>query len=62
MRRYRSHLTNRLVKLALVLALVGAVAHGAYINGVRHAIASAQVWAEDGCFLIDFDGEVHEYR
>lgn len=46
----------------LGLALAVIIAHGAYAQGVRHAIESAQVWADGNAFLISFDGEVHEYR
>ena len=53
---------RKLLKLVALLALAACIAHGAYAQGVRHAIATAQVWAEGDVYLVDFDGEVHEYQ
>lgn len=53
---------RKIFKTIALLALAVIIAHNAYAQGVRHAAATAQVWAEGDAFLIDFDGEVHEYR
>ena len=53
---------RKIFKTIALLALAAILAHNAYAQGVRHAAATAQVWTEGDAFLIDFDGEVHEYR
>ncbi len=58
----RGFLMRKLFKIIALLALAAVIAHNAYAQGVRHAAATAHVWAEGDAFLIDFDGEVHEYR
>lgn len=53
---------RKLIKTIALLALAACIAHGAYAQGIRHAITTAQVWAEDNVYLVDIDGEVYEYR
>ena len=52
----------KLVKLALVIALAVMIFHGAYAQGVQHAILSASPYVSSDSILIDFDGQIHEYR
>ena len=50
------------VKLLLALLLGVLVLRGAYAQGVKHAITSACPYVEGTSIMIDFDGQVHEYR
>lgn len=52
----------KLIRRILAVALAAYILHAAYVQGVQHAVATARVWAEDGVYLVDFDGQVHEYR
>lgn len=49
-------------KLIAVSALIFLFARGAYTQGVQHAIASAMPYTDGTSIMIDFDGQVHEYR
>lgn len=49
-------------KLIAVAALIFLCARGAYTQGVQHAIASAMPYTDGASIMIDFDGQVHEYR
>ena len=49
-------------KLIAVAVLIFLCARGAYTQGVQHAIASAMPYTDGASIMIDFDGEVHEYR
>ena len=53
---------NKLVKFVLIIALAAIVMRGAYRQGVQHAIANAQPSVVGQSIMIDFDGQVHEYR
>ena len=59
---FRRHPANTMVKILLVLSLIIYGAIAGYRQGVAHAIQTAQVWSEDGVYLIDFDGQVHVYE
>lgn len=49
-------------KLIAVSALIFLCARGAYTQGVQHAIASAMPYSDGTSIMIDFDGQIHEYR
>lgn len=49
-------------KLIAVSALIFLCAHNAYTQGVQHAIASAMPYTDGASIMIDFDGQIHEYR
>lgn len=53
---------RKLFKLIALLAIIACIAHGAYAQGVRHAVLSACPFVEGESIMIDFDGEVYEYR
>lgn len=66
MRTHIKHVMNNPLRLA-VKAVALAVAlflfvQAAYASGVRHAIESARPYVDGQAILIDFDGQVHEYR
>lgn len=66
MRTHVKHSLNNPLRLAVkAVALVVAlflVTHAAYASGVRHAIETACPYVDGQAILIDFDGQVHEYR
>lgn len=59
---FRAHLANTLVKFVIVAALLAYAFHMGHVQGVQHAIATAIPTSEGDVYLIDFDGQVHEYR
>ena len=58
----RRHPANTIVKLILIVSLLIYTGISAYRQGVAHVVQTAQVWSEDGAYLINFDGQVHESR
>ena len=53
---------KKLSKILLVLALSLIVLRGAYAQGVKHAILTASPFVVDDSIMIDFDGQIHEYK
>ena len=53
---------RKLARLLIALILAAVVLRGAYVQGISHAITTASVWAENGSYFVDVDGDVHEYR
>lgn len=67
--RWRPHegawvkeIAMKLIRRLLAVALAAYILHAAYVQGVQHAVATAQVWAEGGVYLVDVDGQVHAYE
>ena len=60
------HATSRpfvtLFKSALAIALLCLIVNAAYAQGVRHAIETAMPFVENDAIMIDYDGQIHEYR
>ena len=50
------------VKVIALLALIAVILHGAYTQGVQHAIATAAPCVEGDTILIDYDGQMHIYE
>ena len=59
---FRAHTANTIVKTLIALALVFAVFFFGRQQGINHAIQTAQPSIDGASILIDFDGQVHEYR
>ena len=53
---------RKLLKTLALLALAACIAHGAFALGIRHAIKTARPYVDGQVILIDYNGEVHEYR
>lgn len=53
---------RKIVKLVAIIAISITVFSSAYRQGVQHAIATASTYANGESILIDFDGQVHEYK
>ena len=53
---------RKVLKIIAILAITLYVAHAAYAQGVQHAIAIASPYADGTSIMIDFDGQIHEYR
>lgn len=51
-----------IVKTLIIIGLAAVIIRGAYTQGVQHAIVNAQPSISGTTILIDFDGQVHEYR
>ena len=59
---FRAHTANAIVKTVLVLAMLFCVFFFGYRHGVEYTIQNAQPSVDGEVILIDFDGQIHEYR
>ncbi len=55
-------MSRKLFKIVLLTVLCALIIHGAFAQGVQHAIETACPYVDGEYILIDFDGQVHEYR
>lgn len=66
MRSYIRHEINNpvrlVVKVVALTVMLFLFAGAAREQGVQHAIKSARPYVDGTSILIDFDGQVHEYR
>lgn len=59
---FKAHTANTIIKLVPILSLLAYAFHAGHVQGINHAIQTAQPSIDGASILIDFDGQVHEYR
>ncbi len=59
---FKAHTANTIVKLVLILSLLLYAFHAGHVQGMNHAIQTAQPSVDGEVMLIDFDGQIHKYR
>lgn len=57
-----NHPARAIVKALALAVLLCLCVHAAYAQGVRHAIENACPYVDGASIMIDFNGQVHEYR
>ena len=59
---FRRHPANFIVKTLMILGTAFLMFYYGHQQGIAHAIQTAQVWSEGDVYLVDFDGQIHEYK